>query len=45
MKPMEIIDELLNRIGNYDCLIDGEEVHLVGVLRRVKANIIFQAQI
>lgn len=42
---MKKIDELLDQIGDYDCLINGEEVHLVGVLHRVKANIVFQAQI
>ena len=42
---MKRIEDLLGQIGDYDCLINGEEVHLVGVLRRVKANIVFQAQI
>lgn len=41
---MSKIDDLLNLIGDYDCLVNGEEVHLVGVLRRVRENIIFQAQ-
>ena len=38
------IDNLLNQIGDFDCHIDGKEVHIVGVLRQDKTDIIFQAQ-
>ncbi len=38
------IDNLLNQVGDFDCHIDGKEVHIVGVLRQEKTDIIFQAQ-
>lgn len=41
---MKTIDDLLNQVGDYNCLINGEEVHIVGVLRQEKTDIIFQAQ-
>lgn len=39
------IDDFLNKIGNYKCSICGEEVSVVGVLRKEKNTVIFQAQI
>ena len=41
---MEMIERLLNQIGEYACIIEGEEVHIIGVLRQEKTDIIFQAQ-
>lgn len=38
------IDELLNQIGDFQCAIDGEEVHTVGVLRMEESNIFFHTQ-
>ena len=42
---MKKIDNLLNQIGDYYCLIDGEEVHIDGVLRRERDIIVFRAKV
>ena len=40
---MKEIDELLNRIGDYSCIICEEEISLIGMLRRENNNIVFQS--
>lgn len=41
---MEEINGLLNRLGDYRCIICGEEISLIGVLRRENNNIVFQSR-
>lgn len=41
---MEEINQVINRLGDYSCIICGEELSLIGVLRREKQNIVFQSR-
>lgn len=41
---MEEINQVLNRLGDYSCIICGEELSLIGVLRREKHDIVFQSR-
>lgn len=44
MKKTDRIDDVLNRIGDYTCVICEEEISLIGVLRREENAIIFQSR-
>lgn len=42
---MRKVDDLFNQIGDFYCLVDGDEVHIDGVLRRETDIVVFRAKV